>query len=80
MTAHTEQYVDRMVEDRRHFHMNPEEGWLEFETTAYLINRLESLGFEVLTGLQVINPDAVMGRKPEEVEAAIERARAAGVS
>lgn len=80
MTAHTEQYVDRMVEDRRSFHMNPEEGWLEFETTAYLINRLESLGFEVLTGLQVINPDAVMGRKPEEVEAAIELARAAGVS
>lgn len=80
MTAHTEQYVDRMVEDRRHFHMNPEEGWLEFETTAYLINRLESLGLEVLTGLQVINPDAVMGRKSEEVEAAIERARAAGVS
>jgi len=28
----------------------------------------------------VINPDAVMARKPEEVEAAIELARAAGVS
>ncbi len=35
MTAHTEQYVDRMVEDRRSFHMNPEQGWLEFETTAF---------------------------------------------
>ena len=34
MTAHTEQYVDRMVEDRRSFHMNPEQGWLEFETTG----------------------------------------------
>lgn len=28
----------------------------------------------------MINPDAVMARKPEEVEAAIELARAAGVS
>ena len=35
MTAHTEQYVDRMVEDRRSFHLNPEQGWLEFETTAF---------------------------------------------
>lgn len=35
MTAHTEQYVDRMVEDRRSFHMNPEQGRLEFETTAF---------------------------------------------
>lgn len=60
MTAHTEQYVDRMVE-------------LPHESGTRLA-RIRN------DGLQVINPDAVMARKPEEVEAAIELARAAGVS
>ena len=80
MTANTAQYVDQMVADRRHFHANPEEGWHEFETTDYIVKRLEKLGFKVLMGTQIINPDAVLGRNEETVRKAIERALKTGVT
>lgn len=72
--------VREMIETRRALHRRPEEGWCEFQTTALILERLRELGYEPLCGTRVINPKAVMGRSPKKVEAAIERAREAGVS
>lgn len=72
-------YKAEMVRNRRHIHKRPEEGWTEFETTAYIVNTLRQYSCEVLVGKAVINPDFVMGRDPKLVEEAIERARNRGV-
>ena len=74
------QYTDEMVLFRRSFHSHPETGWTEFRTTSIIVNRLKELGLTVLQGTQVINPQFVMGRYPDEVEAAQKRALAEGVA
>ena len=73
-------YTDEMVTFRRSFHSHPETGWTEFRTTSIIVNRLKELGLKVLQGTQVINPQFVMGRYPDEVEAAQKRALAEGVA
>ena len=78
MLSH-EEYLHEMIANRRALHKRPEEGWTEFETTWFVTKRLRELGLQVLLGTKVINPEAVMGRDPKLVEAAIERALAAGV-
>lgn len=75
-----QKYVDEMVAFRRSLHAKPETGWTEFRTTALIVEKLHELGLEVHQGLEVINPDFVMGRYDEEVEAAKERALKEGVS
>lgn len=74
-----EEFIDQMVADRRRLHQRPEEGWTEFETMYYVVERLKSLGIPVKTGTDVINPQAVAGRRPEVVAREIERAAANGV-
>ncbi len=69
----------QMVQDRRFLHAHPEEGWCEFETTYYIIERLQKLGLKVLSGLEIIEPQAVMGRNEGIVKAAEERAISHGV-
>lgn len=73
-------YTEEMIAFRRSFHQKPETGWTEFRTTSIIVKRLRELGFEVHEGLEVINPDFVMGRYPEEVEAARKRAINEGVA
>ena len=73
-------YHDQLVNIRRELHKNPEEGWSEFTTTAFLVNTLRGYGYEVLLGRKVVNPDACLGRSKKVVEAGIERARKNGVS
>ena len=50
-----EEYV---IEKRRHFHMYPETGFEEFKTSAYLLEELTKIGYEVIktagTGLIAI--------------------------
>ena len=75
-----EHYTAEMVANRRHIHQRPEEGWTEFETTAYLVQKLRSFGFEVLDGKAILNTDFVMGRDPELVAKAEKRALEHGVS
>ena len=53
--------LEGMIAQRRDFHAHPEEGWCEFRTTAAIVRVLENLGFAVLTGEDVIAPDARMG-------------------
>ncbi len=73
-------YVPEMLALRREIHQRPEEGWTEFETTSIVVTTLESLGFKVKAGKEVIAPEAVMGRDPVLVEKALARAREHGVS
>lgn len=74
-----QEYVQKMVDDRRWFHRHPEEGWTEFETTWYIVKHLRDEGWTMLVGTKVINPQAVMGRNESLVKASIERALAHGV-
>lgn len=71
--------IQEMIETRRALHRHPEEGWCEFQTTALILERLRSLGYEPLCGTRVVKPEAVMGRDEALVKAAQKRARDAGV-
>ena len=51
----------RMQETRRSIHRRPETGWLEMRTSAIISERLHQLGYEVLTGSQVVRPDMRLG-------------------
>lgn len=68
-----------LINWRRQFHAYPETGWTEFATTARVIQTLESMGHQVLTGTQVINPDFVRGYDAQAVKKAQAAAKAAGV-
>jgi aminobenzoyl-glutamate utilization protein A len=68
-----------LVEWRRDFHRFPEIGWAEFVTTAKLIERLEGMGYTVLAGRQVINPEFVRGRQTSVVEKGLAAAKARGI-
>ena len=73
-------YHDQLISIRRQLHQNPEEGWSEFTTTAFLVKTLRSYGYQVLLGRNIIDPDACLGREMSVVKAGIERARKNGVS
>ena len=73
-------YHDELISTRRHLHTMPEEGWSEFTTTAYIVEKLRKLGYEVLMGKKVINPDNCLGRSQKVVEAGLAYARKNGVS
>ena len=68
-----------LINWRRQFHAYPETGWTEFATTARVIQTLEAMGYRVLTGTQVINPDFVRGYDPQAVKKAQAAARTAGI-
>ncbi len=72
-------YHDQLISIRRHLHTMPEEGWSEFTTTAFIVEKLREYGYEVLLGKKVINPDNCLGRSMKVVEAGIEYARKNGV-
>lgn len=65
--------------DRRRIHRHPEEGWTEFTTTYFIVERLRSLGFTPTFGIQNIDTDHVLGRDCAKVEAAKIRSIAEGV-
>ena len=73
-------YHDQLINIRRQLHQNPEEGWSEFTTTAFLVTTLRSYGYDVLTGRKVVAPEACLGREESVVKAGLERARRNGVS
>ena len=58
-----EEYV---IDKRRHFHMNPETGFEEVETSAYLFEELTKIGYEVIktaeTGLIAVFDSGREGR------------------
>ena len=68
-------YHDQLINIRRQLHQNPEEGWSEFTTTAFLVTTLRGYGYDVLTGRKVVAPEACLGREESVVKAGLERAR-----
>lgn len=73
-------YHDEMIATRRAIHEYPEEGWTEFVTTAFIVNRLKNYSCKILLGRDVVNPDHALARDMKLVQKGIERARAKGVS
>lgn len=73
-------YHDQLINIRRQLHQNPEEGWSEFTTTAFLVTTLRGYGYDVLTGRKMVAPEACLGREESVVKAGLERARRNGVS
>ena len=73
-------YHDQLINIRRQLHQNPEEGWSEVTTTAFLVTTLRGYGYNVLTGRKVVAPEACLGREDSVVKAGLERARRNGVS
>ncbi|MDU8925175.1 M20 family metallo-hydrolase [Pasteurellaceae bacterium LIM206] len=60
--------LNQLIQWRREFHRFPEIGWSEFWTTSRIADYLESMGFNILLGKQIINEDFVRGRKQAVVE------------
>ena len=68
-----------LVTLRRDFHRFAEAGWTEFRTASIVAQRLESLGYKVLVGEDVIDEAAMMGVPgAEELDIHMERAKAQG--
>jgi amidohydrolase len=52
---------DRLVADRRHLHRHPELAYQEHQTAAFIAQRLETLGYEVRSG---VGGTGVVGLRP----------------
>lgn len=72
--------MEQMLQDRRRIHRRPELGWTEFETTAFVADRLESLGIEYKLGIDFLDIPSVQGRDEKAVKGAVKRALEHGVS
>ena len=51
----------KIIAYRRHFHANPELGWLEYRTAAFIADELFALGFVVKKGCEVMHVENLMG-------------------
>jgi len=79
MAALNESKRKKLVELRREFHAHAETGWTEFWTTARIAGILESLGYKVLAGREMLDLESVMGRpSEEEIDGYIKRALTQG--
>lgn len=60
-----EQLQPQMVEWRRYLHQHPEISYHEFETTAWLVQRLTEMGYEVHRPIETGCVAVLKGREPE---------------
>ncbi|MCD8000241.1 MAG: amidohydrolase [Clostridiales bacterium] len=67
ITAMAKEIFERSVARRRDLHRHPETGWLEMRTSAVIAGILTELGYEVLTGSNVLDGEARLGLPSEEV-------------
>ena len=61
ITAMAKEIFERSVARRRDLHRHPETGWLEMRTSAVIAGILTELGYEVLTGSNVLDGEARLG-------------------
>ena len=61
-----EKYHDEMVQMRRHLHRNPEVSYKEFETTEFIIQKLEELGIPVDRPLETGCVGVLEGKKKSD--------------
>lgn len=80
MSVCVAKYHDQLISIRRHLHTMPEEGWSEFTTTNFIVEKLKEYGYQVLLGTKVINPENCLGRSQKVVDAGIAYACKNGVS
>ena len=50
MSVCVAKYHDQLISIRRHLHTMPEEGWSEFTTTNFIVEKLKEYGYQVLLG------------------------------
>ncbi|TCP29435.1 aminobenzoyl-glutamate utilization protein A [Scopulibacillus darangshiensis] len=62
----TEKIYPTLIEWRRDFHKHAESGWAEFRTASIVASKLSSWGYDVRTGMDVIDTDARMGVPDKE--------------
>ena len=48
MSVCVAKYHDQLISIRRHLHTMPEEGWSEFTTTNFIVEKLKEYGYKVL--------------------------------
>ncbi len=63
----SEKYEDYVIEKRRDFHKYPETGWLEVRTACIIAQTLEDLGYDVITGENLIKKTSRMGLPPQDI-------------
>lgn len=61
ITAMSKELYEKCAALRRDLHRHPETGWLEMRTSAVIAEILTNLGYEVLTGREVVADGARMG-------------------
>ena len=61
------QYTPETIKIRRDLHKYAERGWLETRTACFIATTLESLGYEVLVGEDIMNKEKRMGLPPETI-------------
>ena len=66
ITVMAKELYEKSVALRRDLHRHPEMGWLEMRTSAVIAGILTNLGYEVLTGRQVVDDRARMGLPSDE--------------
>ncbi len=59
---------------RRDLHKYAEPGWFEFRTSSLIAERLSELGYAVMTGREIIEESAVMGRDENSISEQTDRA------
>ena len=70
-----EESQEEMIACRRDFHKHAETGWFEMRTSSIIARKLTDLGYEVLTGEDVCDPEARMGvPSDKELEEGYQRA------
>lgn len=74
-----EHFSQSMVYSRRDFHQHPEMGWTEFRTASLVAERLDSLGWQVRIGTEVVDSASRMGLPDDDVlETCWQRAKQEG--
>ena len=56
-----QQYHQETIQTRRDFHKYAERGWLEMRTASLVARRLDSLGYQVSVGKEVMREEFRMG-------------------
>lgn len=65
---------DKLIDYRRGFHKYPESGWTEFRTSSVIAGILNTLGYKVRLGKDILDPKYVMGRDTDIIASNIKRA------
>lgn len=73
-------YLESLILLRRALHSQPESGWTEFLTTAFIAEKLQEYGFSIFLGEDIVVREFISGTDNEGIEKGILRAQQKGVS